>query len=280
MNKKPVLIFSVADQNNFPYAVKMFRSLTKFHSSTDIAMILFTNETRPEYLKQLPRGISVEDLTPYLDDPAFFYRQKPVIAERYMDEYELVLGLDADQIIVGDLSYIFETKDYDLGTVINWNRSDPQMYGFVELQRIGIFPADYFNCGLVAMRSKRAVHHWKVLCYTSMFDRMQYREQDILNIVAHFGNYNVRCLDHQDPIAKMNAWWGLIAKGEYMRAELRGEEIVVPQGEGDTPFPPVDTTLKVLHAGGGNQPNKLNYRMWFQDPKIIERLDYLTGETK
>jgi hypothetical protein len=271
--KKPVLIFSAADQNNFPYAVMLFRSLSKFHP--DLPMILFTNETRQTELSKLPKSVAVRDVTPYLDDPMFWYRQKPLLAEQFMDDYELVLGMDADQIVTGSLDYILNTKDYDVGTVINWNRSDPQIYGFVELGRIGIAPPEYFNCGLVAMRSKQFVHHWKVVCFTEQFNRMQYKEQDILNILCYFGNYNIRCFDHTDGVAKYYAWHGLIAKGELARAELRGTDIVVPKGEGDTPFPPDDVVIKVIHTGGGNIPNKLNYQGWFSDQKIVERITEL-----
>lgn len=276
--KKPVIIFSCADQNNFPYAVKMFRSLTKFHDPKEVDMVLYTNEKRPELIKALPKGIRVEDLSKHLEDPYFFYRQKPIIAEPLMDEYDLVLGMDSDQIITGSLDYIFKTADYDIGTVLNYNRVDPQMYGFVEISRVGIGPMDYFNCGFVAMRSKDFVHRWKVACYSPQFDRMQYREQDILNILCYFGNYNVRCFDHTDGVAKYHAWHGLIVKGELTRAVLKGEEIIIPQGEGDTPFPPVDMTVKVIHTGGGNQPNKLNYQTWFTDENIVKRIDYLVGE--
>lgn len=251
MSKKAVVIYTTADINNFGYAISMLNSLTKFHSPKEVDMVLYTNEVRPEQLKRLPEGVRTADLTPYLDDPMFWYRQKPILSEPLLDDYECVIGMDSDQLVLGDISYIWKTQGYDVATVINWNRIDPNFYGFVELGRIGIAPMDYFNCGLVALRSKRFAHVWKVNCFYPQFERMQYREQDILNVMCYFGNFNVRCLDHQDTIGGMNAWWGLIAKGELNRAILKGEEIIVPKGEGDTPFPPVDTTLKVVHSGGG-----------------------------
>lgn len=271
--KKPVLIFTTADQNNFPYAVLMLNSLTKFHKPPEVDIILFTNETRKEQLARLPKGVEVKDVTPFLDDPAFWYRQKPILAEQFMDDYEVVLGMDADQLVVGSLDYIFTTKDYDIGTVINGNRVDPQFYGVVQFQ--GVHPMEYFNCGLVAMRSKKFVHDWKVLCYTPQFDRSQYREQDLLNAMCYYGNWNVRCFDYGDGPAKYFAWHGLIAKGELPRAILKGTDIVIPKGEGDSPFPPTDITLKVIHTGGGNMPNKLAYQGWFSDQKIVERIDAL-----
>lgn len=272
MDKKPVIIFTCADKNNFPYSVMMLNSLRKFH---DWSAILVTDEKDPEKLKLLPKDVEVVDLVPYLQkDPMFFYRQKPTIAEPLMKEYELVLGMDSDQIVMGDLSYILDTKDYDVGTVINWNRVDPETYGTV--QGWGINPIEYFNCGLVAMRSEKFVHHWNVLSFSEQFNRLQYREQDLLNILCYYGNYNVRCFDHGDGPANMSAWWGLISKGEWLRAENRMGEIIVPIGEGDTPFPEADKVLKVIHMAGGSQENKMNYKTKFSD-EVSARIDYLVS---
>lgn len=273
MTKKPVLIFTCADINNFDYAVKMLNSLVKYHSPKDVDILLITNEQAQAKLDQLPKGVILEDLNIYTEsDPYFFYRQKPIVSEKYLDEYELVLGMDCDQIVTGKLDYIFETKDYDVGTVINWNRVDPATYGFVEFP--GILPIEYFNCGLVALRSKKFAHHWKVLCFSPQFERLPYREQDLLNILCYYGNYNVRCFDHGDGIVKMSSWWGLINKGEMNRMELKGDEIIVPKGFGDTPFPPQDMTIKVIHFAGGQGAQKFNYKTMVSE-EVGNKLDEL-----
>lgn len=254
-DKKPIVVYTIADRNNFTYALKMIKSLRYFH---DWPVILYTNETDPEKLKLLPKNVTCEDLNRYLTDPAFFYRATPILSEPLLDQYECVLKIDADSIIVGDLSYVLETKDYDVGTVINWNRFDVQFFPMVELLRIGIAPVEYFNCGFVALRSKKFAHHWMVTCFREQFDRLQYKEQDLLNILCYFGNYNVRCFDHPDVLAKKKniAWWGLIAKGELTRAIVKDKKVTVPKGLGETPFPPEDEEIKVLHMAGGAGTNK------------------------
>lgn len=270
--KKPIIVFTTADKNNFQYAVMMLNSLRKFH---DWPVVFVTDEKDEAKLKLLPKGVEVVDLEPFLKaDPAFFYRQKPVLAEKYIKEYDLVVGIDSDSLITGDLGYILDTTDYDVATVVNWNRRDPQLYGPV--QGWGILPPEYFNCGLVAMRSETFVHHWRVVCFSNQFDRLQYKEQDLLNILCYYGNYNVRCLDHGDKLAKMAAWWGLIAKGEYLRAIVKDNKIIIPKGLGDTPFPTEDLELKVIHMAEGNKPNKMNYKTMFNEP-VIARLDYLVS---
>lgn len=260
MAKKPVFVFTIADEVNLPYAKMLYNSFRKFHP--DIPFHIIEGGELKQYLAS---------------DPQFFYRSTPVVAEKCMDEYDLVLKIDADSIITGSLQYVFDTKDYDIGTVINWNRIDPQQYGVV--QGWGIMPIEYFNCGFVAMRNIDFVKHWKQICFSPQFERMQYREQDLLNILCYYGNYNVRCFDHGDGPAKMQAWWGLIAKGELMSAQIESDRIYIPKGEGNTPFPPKDMDLKVIHRAGGNTPNKMNYKTWLPE-RIMSRIDYLVSETK
>jgi len=257
---KPVVFVTIADVNNLKYAKALKNSFQKFHK--DIPFEIITGEALEGFTK---------------NDPMFFYRATPIVGEQYLKEYELVVKIDADSIVLGDLSYIWNTKDYDVGTVINWNRIDPQRYGLV--QGWGILPVEYMNCGLVAMRNPKFVHEWKNLCFTKQFDRLQFKEQDLLNALLYFGNWNVRCFDHGDGPAQMHAWWGLISKGEWPRAEVKKEIIYIPQGLGNTPFPPVDMELKIIHVAGGNVPNKMNYHTWFK-PEVAKRIDYLVSEEK
>lgn len=244
--------------------------MVNFHSPKDIDMIWYTDEKDPKVLERLPKGIKLGDLTPLLTDPAFYYRQKPILGELLLKDYELVVGFDTDQLILGNLDTILKNEDYDIGTVYNWNRFDVQHYPLVEMYRIGIMPAEYFNCSLVAMRSKSFVHNWLVSCFSPQFDRLQYREQDILNVLCYYGNYNVRCFDL--PEKTHFGWYGMIGKGEYVRAELRDKNIYIPKGLGDTPFPPDDVQIHVATLGGGHGAIKDNWASFFP-AKVMERIN-------
>jgi hypothetical protein len=253
--KKKVFVYTIADKNNLEYAHMLEKTFKHFHKN--IPFHIITGTELEEYTKQ---------------DPYFFYRATPILSEKYLEEYECVLKLDADQLVLGDMSYIWDTTDYDLATVMNWNRIDPRTYG--EVQGWGILPPEYFNCGLVALRSSKLAHHWKVLCFSEQFNRLQYKEQDLMNILCYYGNYNIRCLDHGDGLAGVNAWWGLIAKGELLRAELRDDTVVIPKAEDN--FPPVDMPLKVVHfAGGQNNKTKMNYRLFFNDDDVCQHITKL-----
>lgn len=269
MNKKPVVMAAVGSKEYSKYAIPFWKSMVKFHNPKEIDMLWYTNEKDKNILKRLPEGITLVDLDPYLKDPQFYFRQKPVIGEPLLDNYELAILFDSDQLILGDLSYIIRTSDYDVGTVINWNRWDEKFYPLVSIP--GIAPIEYFNCGLVACRSKKFFHHWNVLCFSPQFERLQYREQDMLNYMCYYGNYNVRCFDIPDGVAKYAAWHGILAKGELHRTILRGKDIIIPKGEGDTPFPPEDITLKAISLGGGHGALKDNWANYFP-PEVMTRV--------
>ncbi len=260
--RKPVVFFTIADDKNLPYAKNLEKSFKHFHK--DIDFLTITGDELQAYLQA---------------DKDFFYRSTPIIAEKLIKDYELVVKIDADSIVLGDLSYIWKTKDYDVATVINWNRKDPQQFGLIG--GWGILPTEYMNAGLVVMRSERFIKNWRRICFTLQFSRLQFREQDILNGMIYYGDYNVRCLDYPDKPAGMCAWWGLISKGEWLRAkvvedkEKFSKKVVVPKGEGDKPFPNADTEIKIIHVGGGNTiGNKMNYKTWFGED-VIERINYL-----
>lgn len=269
--KKPVLFFTAASKSHIPYARMMINSFKKFHP--DVPFLLVTDETDTT---KLPKDVTVEDLTPYLKDPHFWYRQKPILMERYIKEYDLVVGMDSDQIVTGSLDYIMETKDYDVAGVLNYNSLDAQQYGVV--QGWGINPIEYVNCGLVAVRSEKFVHEWYVWCFSPQFERMQFREQDGLNIKIYHGNWNCRILDHGDEPAKMHAFWGLFGKSYWNKAILQDNKLIVPKDETDVIISKYDTEIKVLHwAGGNGSPEKMRYQTRFNE-EIIQRIDYLVSD--
>lgn len=249
-----VVVFTIADANNLEFAQKLEKSFKHFHPDIEF------------------RIITGDDLRKRVEaDPHFFYRATPIVAEELFKEgYTLVLKIDADSIITGSLDYVFNTQGYDAGTVVNWNRVDPVTYGFVE--GWGIQPPEYMNAGFIALRSQKFTHHWRVICESEQFMRLQYREQDLLNILIYYGNYNVRCFDVGDPVVDHYGWYGLIAKGEWPKAVMKNGKVIIPQGPDN--FPPHDMDLKVIHWAGGQGSKKMNYRIAFTE-EVANYIDTL-----
>lgn len=244
-------MFIPADKRSGDLTNAYINSVRKFHSEKELPIRVYDN--------------------PNPQDVAFWYRSKPIIAKDLIKEYELVIGCDNDMICFGPLDHILNPL-YDVGTVLNINRVDPQVYGYIQFQ--GIPPQEYYNNGLVATRSEDFVNRWYDLCFSKYFERWQYREQDALNILAHYGGYNVRCFDHAEYAGK-KTFSGLVSKGETNKAILRGKEVIIPRGEDN--YPDQDTVLKIWHCGGGSGEKKANYRIHFNE-ELIKHINWLIGK--
>lgn len=245
--KKPVVAFTIADKNNLPYAQKLRNSLRKWHSEEEMPFIIY--EPKPFELKR---------------DPHFYYRAAPYYAKELIKDYDLVIKLDADQLVTGDLGHILDATEVDVGTVLNWNRIDPATYGLVQVWDIG--PDRYMNAGLVAMRSQEFVEHWWKLCTSDHFEKYPYKEQDLLNILVHYGNYKWECFDWGDTFN------GLVSKGDWPRCYLEEGKLVLDPDEAG--FPEQRKTIKVIHWAGGQGSEKQNYRINFSEP-VVEWMDWL-----
>lgn len=262
---KKTVVFTACDINNLKYAKLLVKSFKYFHP--DIDFVLFTNAK-----SELPEGVKVVDISGDMAKLGkdLWYMQKPYFADRLFKEgYEAVLGLDADMIILGNLDYIFNHEDYDLGTVLNFNPRHFRQYGKITFEPIHM-ATEYYNCGLVMMRNHKMVQHWLKLCQGKFFQRMPYKEQDLLNIVAHFGEYTVKCFDDADDLEGYYAWHGLLATSEVGVTVVEDKDIIIPRNENG--YPTKDVKFKVFHPAEGQVDyDKLNYRIIFPAP-VVERI--------
>lgn len=217
---------------------------------------------------------------PNPQDQAFWYRSKPIIAKQLMEEgFDLVIAADCDQIVTGDLSELWNLAgDWDVAVVQNSNPKNLQEHQDATgqiLTVLDINPLHYVNAGLVVMRSKEFVDHWYDLCMSYHFNAFQFREQDLLNILVHYGNYKVKFLD-----ASVK-WYGLISKGHEAAVcygiapgkDHTSEEVLfLPKND----IWPTDETKQIcmIHFAGGNDPSKGNYRIRFSQP-VVKYLDQL-----
>lgn len=227
---------------------------------------IFTKSLRHWHTEEeLPLIVIGDERLDKISDERKFLRAAPNFARELIKKYDLVIKADVDQLITGSLKHIFDNFDsYDVGVVYNINRMDPLRYGFVGFGTIQ--PAEYVNCGLVALRSEEFVRQWWNLCNSVHFDRCRYGEQDILNAMVYYGNYKVRFLDKWDPIHKTQAWNGLIAKGEGVRMVVKNGELWLPKGPDN--YPDHDVRIAAYHWAAGNLEPKMNYRLHFPEPVI------------
>lgn len=257
MNKKPRVIFTVCDNKNEWMTKLMENSLRKFHSEDELPLVVYGQ-------KEMER----------IKDPEKFYFATPYFMKELIKEYDLVLKIDNDSLVTGDLSYILYEAQYDVGTVYNWNRTDPLKYGLVEMATIPY--NEYYNNGFVAVRNEDFVKEWWGQVRGRHWDRMPFREQGFLNILTHYGRFKTVCFDDYDPSYNYSCWHGLRSKGEWLKIVLNEKkELVLPRGQDD--YPERDKIIRVLHWAGGKDERKMHYRTLFQEP-VIERLDWLVSD--
>lgn len=244
---KKTIVYTIADARNLKWAQSLEKSFKHFHP--DIPFIIYGDKEIAETKIPIPH---------------FFYLSTPYYARQLIKEYDQVLKLDADSIITAPLEVLTSPETFDVGVVFNWTKDEIS-------QRVKVWdvtPIGYFNNGFVLFRSAEIIEHiWK-LCNQNYFINYPYREQDMLNIVCYYGNYNVKMLDTGD------SWYGLQSKSEWNQAIMHKGLMVIPKNP--NMFPAQDKVVRCIHWAGGNMDVKMNYRAYFND----ECSDYIESLIK
>lgn len=238
------IAFTVADEKNMPYALGLKNSLVKFHP--DLEFVIFSDKEIAE-----------------TNDPHIFYRATPYFGLYLMQQgYECVIKIDADSVITGDISHVWE-GEFDVATVHN---SNPKELRKVVVALQGIPPLEYQNCGFVVMNNPDFVKYWLALCMSPRFDHFQFREQDILNNMIFWGTWKTKFLDNS------SKWHGLISRGYEPMMELKDGKLVLPKND---QWPQEDREIVCFHNAGGNIQNKMNFDILFK-PDVSKWIKQLT----
>ena len=172
--------------------------------------------------------------------------------------------MDCDQIVCGDISELWTTPDVDVMGVLNSNPKEAKTY---PVQVWDIHPGEYLNAGLVVMRSEQFIRNWLGLCMGPRFMNYQFREQDILSILVHYGPYKTKVLDFSSNL------WGLSSRQYEPKMILKENKLILPKGEDG--YPNEDKVIKVWHRAGGSIPNKMNFHTLFNE-EVSDWMDKLT----
>jgi hypothetical protein len=241
------VVFTIADSKNLEWAKMCEKSFHHFHP--DIPFIIY-GEKEIEETK--------------IAKPNIFYIATPYFARKLIGEYDQVLKIDADSIVAAPLDILDDQTEFDVATVYNWTRD--KISDIVKVWDVD--PKTYMNNGFVVFRSKEFLDHLWNLCSRPNVANYPFREQDILNILVFYGNYEVKRLDDGD------SWYGLRSKSEWSKAVMENGLITLKKAP--DMYPPRDKILRVLHWAGGNQDIKMNYRAYFNE----EVSDYIASLLK
>jgi len=164
MNEQRKCAFTIVDDRYY-YAVGtpiFINSFLKFHPDDDIDLIIFRQDMVDKVFAK--EGIN-------------FYQAKPYFGEIAANlGYKVVCNIDADTVITGRLTEVFDNVDYDVAGA--WNFNDYENASFEN-----ITAEMYIQAGMVASTSRLFWKKWKEINKTAM--RYIRKENDTLNLLAY-----------------------------------------------------------------------------------------------
>jgi len=136
---------------------------------------------------------------------------KATAARTLYDEYDLVVNIDADHIIFSRLDEIL-SNDYDVACPSNFNEYENVSLSITSYRNnnYNIVPFEYYvQAGLIASGNKS---FWDTYETASLRHSrfLTCADNDVLNLVLHFSNFNFKLLDGGWKIdsPKRNAFYG------------------------------------------------------------------------
>jgi len=153
--------FTAVDDNlYYPEGTHIFiNSFRKFHP--DIDLVVFRQDTVDKLFKE--KGIN-------------WYQAKPFFAELLYDKYDLVVNMDADHVITGRMTEVFDKVDYEVGCP--WNFNDYENASFENITE-----EMYLQAGMVASTKIEFWKAWQEINSTAM-DYIR-KENDTLNLLVY-----------------------------------------------------------------------------------------------
>jgi len=137
----------------------MINSFKKFHP--DIDLVVFRQDTVDKLFAE--KGIN-------------WYQAKPYFAELLFDKYDLIVNMDADHIVLGRMTEVFDNVDYEVG--FPWNFNDYENASFANISE-----QMYLQAGMVASTNKEFWLKWQEMNK----EAMEYlrKENDIVNLLVY-----------------------------------------------------------------------------------------------
>lgn len=218
--KKPYVVYTFISDNYYePVGTPQFiNSFKRFHP--DIPLVVF----RQDKVNEIIDGHYMNWLN-----------AKPMFAKLLTDQYECVINMDADQIVLGRLDEVF-TDGYDIGSVQNQNDYENRHID-------NITDEMYLQAGLVA---SRVPEFWDIWMERSLRDAWMCKcaENDTLNFTVYENpQWKLKVFD------KEKDYYGCKSLGREKEFVLDGTKVMC-RGE----------EVKCYHAakGPGNMP-KISY---------------------
>lgn len=182
----------------------------------------------------------------------------PAISIQLIDDYDMVIHMDADSMLVGKLDELISEDNLQYDVIGVRNNNDFGRAGKDAPIHEGYPIETYLNCGLVATTSKKFLETW-IQYNLSMGNNKPFQEQSILNMMIHTEDWKWKVVD---PINSnvyygvTNIWGEKTHWDSWKEIQVVNNELVLN-----------NKIVKVLHHAGGSKPEKLDFNMFNDDTK-------------
>jgi hypothetical protein len=215
---------------------RMLKTLRHFHP--DLSEEIFTIDD----INKLQETKSVVFYNLFLTTPYF--------DDLLSNKYSTITHIDADVLVVDKIDELFE-EGYDV--IAGRNNSDTCRAGTVVegFTSHAIDPINYVNSGIHTVSSIFA-KNWFKLCIPEAFKHLC-TDQDILNLLFHYGNYKTKILDPVESsvywgtsfgygtFTNLESWKDIIVVEDHL--ELNNKRIKMMHFAGGMPKPPIETLV-------------------------------------
>lgn len=195
----------------------MINSFKRFHP--DIDLMVFRQDTIDKLFRE--KNIN-------------WYQAKPFFAELLEDQYDLIVNMDADHIVLDRMTEIFDNVDYEVG--MPWNYNDYENASFENITE-----EMYVQAGMVASTNKYFWKRWREMNTEAM--KYLRKENDIVNLLL----YNDSPFLKLKIFDKEKNYYGCKALGREPEFEIkdgktycRGEQVVSYHYARGGQFPKLD----------------------------------------
>lgn len=157
---RKVAFTAVDDAHFYPEGTHIFiNSFKKYHP--DVDLVVFRQDTIDRLFKE-------KDIN--------WYQAKPFLAELLFERYDLICNIDADHVIAGRMTEIFDNVDYDIAMPTNLNDYENASFDNITEEM-------YLQAGMVASTSKKFWLKWQEINRKAM-DYIR-KENDTVNLLIY-----------------------------------------------------------------------------------------------
>jgi hypothetical protein len=178
------------------------------------------------------------------------YKIKASAAKLFYNEYDLVVSIDADHFIFSRLDEILKA-DYDVAAPSNNNQYENvslSINSYLNNNYNIVSEEKYIQAGLIASTSKS---FWDTYESASLrhADYMTCKDNDVLNMVVQFGNFNFKLLDGDwSPTSdERKCFYGCSSLNMEHLAYIKNDEVKIN-----------NIPLKCYHVAKGGSKPKFN----------------------